>query len=432
MQTIANQRGVSLLTAIFIGLILSSVGYVTVHQILTDLKNTGSHAQGLQAYWLAESGMERALRYLRITKPPPGGTAPITYINREALGPGVITVTIDPDDDNPSSYLKRYTITSRGEVGSISRTLRIQVQTSTFGEYAYLSGDENGNIWFTTNDLIEGPLHSNDQIAITGSPVFKGKVTSSAKSFKKGTNFNPDFQEGYQLGVPKVTFPGISEIIKNYQLETGNSTPVTIDARYNRDAEIVFKPDGTLVYSVWRKTWGGKKYIVKDKVLSLSSLNGMLLVKGDVRVKGQISGQLTLIATDNIYIVDDLVYADSDPAGKPNPKSKNLLGLASEKNIVIADNKANRKDVRINGALLALGTSFTVQNYNKGKPRGVLTLYGSLSQKVRGPVGTFNKSGIKTGYSKNYHFDTRFSSSSPPYFPITGQYKIFSWREVEQ
>ena len=143
-------------------------------------------------------------------------------------------------------------------------------------------------------------------------------------------------------------------------------------------------------------------------------------------------GQLTIVATSNIYITDDLVYADSDANGKPNPNSTNILGLVSTHNIIVAYTMPNLNDVKINAALLALGTSFTVEYYQYGYPRGKLTLYGSLSQKVRGPVGTFNSSGVTTGYTKDYHYDNRFLNMSPPYFPITGQYEVYSWKEVEQ
>lgn len=429
---VANQNGTSLIVAVLIGLILSSVGYVTIHEVITELKTTGYHAMGIQAYWLAEAGLERTLRYLRFAEPPPGGTAPITYFDQEPAGSGSYTVIIDPDDNNPSTYLKRYTITSTSKVGDVIRTLEVQVQTSTFGEFAYLSGDEGSDIWFTTGDVIEGPLHSNDRISIAGAPVFKGKVTSSAASFRKGSGYNPDFQQGYQLGVPEVQFPSLQTIIDNYLLENGNSQPLTIDARFDRDAEIIFNEDGTLTYSVWRYSWwSGKQYIIKDEVVNIGALNGMLLVKGDVHIRGKLKGKLTLVATNNIYIDDDLVYADADANGKPPATSTNILGLVSIKNIVVANTQANRNDVRINGALLALGYSFTVEDYAWGSPRGKLTLYGSLSQKVRGPVGTFSSYGIESGYAKDYHFDNRFSSMSPPYFPITGQYKIYKWRETE-
>ena len=76
-----------------------------------------------------------------------------------------------------------------------------------------------------TGDLIEGPIHSNDQISIVGNPVFMGKVTSTASSFNQGSPFNPDFQGGYQLGVPPVIFPTEQDVLDNYWSENTEPPP---------------------------------------------------------------------------------------------------------------------------------------------------------------------------------------------------------------
>lgn len=432
LRPFKNEKGISLILAIFIGLVLSSLGYATIHSVIIDSRTTGGHTQAIQAFWIAEAGMERALRYLRFADPPPGGSAPFTYETGISVGSGNYTTEIDPDDGNVGSYIKGYTITVTSSVGDVSRNVRTHVITSTFGKYAYLTGDEGGTIWFTSSDVVEGPMHSNDRISITGSPTFMGKVTSSAASFNQGSGYNPDFQEGYQLGVPEVDFPTLQDVIDNYMIENGSSTPTfNIDARFSRDAEITFNADGTMNYSLWSYTWwGGKTYIVNNQNVDLSTVNGMINVSGDVSIKGTINGQITLLASDNIYITDDLRYHDSSPAGIPNPSSTDLIGIVSLADIVVADTPANSSDIVINGALLALGDSFTVQNYSSGSPRGTLSIYGSLSQKVRGPVGTFNWSGTATGYNKSYHYDERLNSMVPPYYPTTGQYDVTNWQEV--
>ncbi|KAA3618076.1 MAG: DUF4900 domain-containing protein [Calditrichaeota bacterium] len=428
----SNERGVSLLLAIFLGITLSSIGYATFHAVIISSRTSGDHAQATQAFWAAEAGLERALRYLRFASPPPGGTAPFTYQSNIEVGNGNYTTQIDPDDANTGTYIKGYTITVAATVGDISRSIRSHVRTSTFGKYAYLSGSEGGTIWFTSSDLIEGPLHSNDRISITGSPTFMGKVTSSATSFNQGGGYNPDFQEGYQLGVPQVDFPVLQDVIDNYLLENGGSNPpLTIDARFNRDAEVIFNPNGTITYSVWRYNyWGSKVYIIQNQVVDLASVSGMINVKGDVDVKGTVKGQVTLLASDNINIVDNILYHDSGAGGIPSTSSTDVLGLISVKNIVIADTYANRSDCIVNGAMLALGTSFTVENYYSGSHRGTLSIYGSLSQKIRGPVGTFSSWGGSTGYSKNYHYDQRLNAMIPPYFPTTGQYEVTNWTDL--
>jgi hypothetical protein len=101
--------------------------------------------------------------------------------------------------------------------------------------------------------------------------------------------------------------------------------------------------------------------------------------------------------------------------------------LISDKDIVIADNALNTpqdiglsresnfdetKDVDIHGVMMALGTSFRVENYGSGpnnandcdvtnNGRGCIYLDGGLIQKSRGAVGT--SSG--TGFAKRYSYD---------------------------
>jgi hypothetical protein len=434
LRIIWDEQGMSLIMAVVMAMLLSTIGYVTMNLVIGDSRVAANQTANAQAFWLAEGGLEIAYHWLRFQNPPPGGTAPFAQYNQVPAGAGTYSVTIDPDDDNVATYLKAYTITSSGSVAGVNRTLSIHVGMTTFGRYAYLTGDEGvGTIWFTSNDLIEGAMHSNDQISITGSPTFMGKVTSTASSFNQGNPFTPDFQQGYQLGVPPVTFPTVQDLINNYYESNNNQNPqLIIDARFSKDAEVVFNSDGTITYSVWHYSWGNKIWDVAPTTVQISTLNGLIYVKGDVRIRGLVNGQVTMIATKEIYLTDDLLYADSNANGTLAPGTTNSLGLISSDDIIVSNTTANQTNCRINGALLALGYSFTVENYSSGSPRGTLTIWGSLSQHTRGPVGTFNGGGTVSGYNKDYHYDPRFINTPPPYFPVTGQYELYSWHDENQ
>jgi hypothetical protein len=56
-----------------------------------------------------------------------------------------------------------------------------------------------------------------------------------------------------------------------------------------------------------------------------------------------------------------------------------------------------------------------VQNYDQGSKQGNLTVWGSIAQNYRGIVG--QGGGAGTGYIKNYNYDARLVTQSPPYFP---------------
>jgi cytoskeletal protein CcmA (bactofilin family) len=176
------------------------------------------------------------------------------------------------------------------------------------------------------------------------------------------------------------------------------------------------------------------------------NFKGVVYVDGKVAVSGKLRGRVTVAATDNIVIADDITYV-TDP-GSVN--CADILGLFSAKAIVVADNLINDpipwasgKDPShwdadswnesIDGFVLALDM-FTAQNYNEGSNdaepcdgkkagRGCLFLTGGVIQTYRGAVGfipTGSASG--TGYVKRYAYDRCGATDPPPYFPTTGHF----------
>ncbi len=178
---------------------------------------------------------------------------------------------------------------------------------------------------------------------------------------------------------------------------------------------------------------------------------GVIHVRGKVAVSGTLHGRVTLAATGNIIIVDDIVYATDPAAPGREATCDDLLGLFSADDVIVADNAINSpqrpntsgwsgnnyftyddtKDEFIDATVLALNT-FTVENYAGGATtaercesnvwgRGCLYLTGGIIQETRGAVGTIGSPG-GTGYTKRYAYDTCAASMPPPYFPTTGHF----------
>jgi hypothetical protein len=147
---------------------------------------------------------------------------------------------------------------------------------------------------------------------------------------------------------------------------------------------------------------------------------------GNLTLSGTLNGRLTIGAERDVVIPNNVVYAD-DP--QTNPASNDVLGIISERDVVIDDGAPN--NLRIDASIMALDSSFMMENYWQGSPKGTLTVYGGIIQEERGPVGTFNAStGQKvTGYSKSYLYDQRLMASPPPFMPSTGDYVTLSWEE---
>lgn len=146
---------------------------------------------------------------------------------------------------------------------------------------------------------------------------------------------------------------------------------------------------------------------------------------GDVFVKGDLKGQVTVAAENYVYVTGDLKYTNAE---------SDLLGLVGNNaiwvwNPVKSDGSTllGNDGRQIDAAILSVGHSFQVQNYTKGGNRGTLTVNGAIAQKFRGIV----RNGTN-GYAKNYQYDERFRYTAPPKFlsPVTTTYGVSIWIEV--
>jgi len=173
------------------------------------------------------------------------------------------------------------------------------------------------------------------------------------------------------------------------------------------------------------------------------SFKGVIYVGGDVAISGVVRGQVTLAASGDIYISDDVTYAVNPGSGT----CTDMLGLFAGDDIIMDDNTLNSpirptsasnyftyddtKDEFVQAVILALDI-FTVQDYasgaTKAEPcenslwgRGCLYLTGGIIQRQRGAVGTIRNPG-GTGYLKRYSYDACAFSSPPPYYPTTGHF----------
>ena len=182
-----------------------------------------------------------------------------------------------------------------------------------------------------------------------------------------------------------------------------------------------------------------------------STSTGVIYVDGDVAVSGVVAGRITVVAADDIIIVDDLVQY-TDPG--ENACAADMLGLVAGDDIVVSDNTLNTpqryagsssyhtmddtKDEYVHAVLMAL-TEFRVHNPSSGpnatdngglgaEPcegapvgRGCLYLTGGILQRYRGLTGG------GTGYLLRHSYNQCVLQGGPPQFPSTGS---FSKRRV--
>lgn len=170
---------------------------------------------------------------------------------------------------------------------------------------------------------------------------------------------------------------------------------------------------------------------------------GVVYVSGTTGVSGVLRGKVTLYATGTIVVLDDTRYANDPGKGV----CQDMLGLLAANDAVVADNALltpqrvkttspyvtrnvdDTKDLYLQAVVMALNTSFRVQNYTGGpnnvndcdtsnNGRGCLYLTGGLIQQSRGAVGLLSGE----GFIKRYSYDRCAIINPPPYFPTTGRF----------
>ncbi len=404
--------------------ILITLGSAQFGRSATELNVSERYTDTLQAFHLSEAGVNAGFDWLKDQGVPPAGIAPFDpFGGTQAFPGGTYQITIDPDDNNPAGFLDLFTLTATGQATglAVGRQITLLLRTESFSRFSYFTNSErlaSGNpIWFTGSDHLAGPVHSNDQFNISGSPIFDGLVSSTSGSINyknpppAGGN-NPQFNGGLELNAAPITLPlsatklRVAAASAQGKWFAGNTT-------------IVLEAGGTM--RVTNPAAG-----LVDVPMALPANGAVFVNGGNVTVSGTLNGQVTIGTSDDV-LINGHVRCAVDP--QVNPASDDMLGLIAESDIIIAQTAPN--NLKLQASVMALSTSFTVENWWAGAPRGTLNLYGGLIQDRRGPVGTFNSStGLPvSGYVKNYLYDTRLTATAPPFYPTTGTYETLMWRD---
>lgn len=176
---------------------------------------------------------------------------------------------------------------------------------------------------------------------------------------------------------------------------------------------------------------------------------GVIYANGSIAVSGVVRGRVTLYATGTVAVIDDLRYANDPGLGV----CQDILGIIAGADIQVADNAINTpqlvtsstrrnlddtKDFYLHAVMMALNTSFGVEDYDTGPTnfsdcegtnngRGCLYLSGGVIQVERGAVGQSDGH----GYTKRYSYDRCAIMAPPPYFPTTGRFNDSRYYELD-
>jgi hypothetical protein len=320
-------------------------------------------------------------------------------------------------------------------------------------------------LWFTDNeitrlgdrvkfwhgDTLDGPVRSNSQIAIMQDPVFYDVVITTASDFWYGAGYQPLFLGPRAVfNAPAMAVPRWPESAQNAATQQGNYF-----AWSGFMAMLVFHGEYITVYR-WPV---GVPFDSTFRQFIHVTQPTCLFFDCTVRVKGIVSGQVTLGSSRQIQIEDDIRYSDADSLTGVTPNtSENLLALVAADEIKIRNTPANGRwnsgglglgqtnrdstSVVIT-ALLFAGSSFTFDQQNDpdsgyvfdGAPddRGTVYVYGGIYQRQRGYV---HRSTLgSSGYLRHYRYDQRLRNTMPsglydPEIPAAGTTDTLDFGEV--
>jgi cytoskeletal protein CcmA (bactofilin family) len=325
-----------------------------------------------------------------------------------------------PDSVNVGSWNEyKVLLYSEVEYEGVELTTEVLLQRDAFSKYSYFTDYEPSNIYFFSGDELSGPVHTNGTMNIAGDPTFYGMVTSpNAWRGMSGRTNNPQFLGGSNFTSGTRTPPS------SYQLSQLRGAANSGGLTYSDPIYALFNDNGTV--TIYENPGTASQ---TQSTIALSTFNGVISSSEKVYTKGVINGQVTLHSEDDIEIMGDITYSD-DPIN--NPVSNDILGLVSEKNVIVDQNAHQdngSQDLNIHASIMALDNSFTVEGYNYGGSKGVLNLLGGLIQQRRGPVGTFSGNAVASGFSKDYEYDERLLSMFPPSFPREQWFSVVYWRD---
>ena len=356
-------------------------------------------------------------------------------------------------------------VRSTGQSGGVRRSVVATLRRSGFLDYLYFTDFETqdpqvtssgltcnvyrragrsascSNIVFASDDAVNGPFHTNDDILTCGTPDFgrtsadKIEVSSPSPGYASGCGgaATPNFLGAFSSSAKILSLPPSNSALQNVtqanylftgttQITLNNASMTVTNPNINGGAPFTRSLDPPFNGVIYVKNGTcGAAYSSPQTYTEPSGC-------ANVYVKGTTTRSLTIGSERDIIVTDNIIRSGNVLVGLIanyfvrvyHPVSGSCGDTAS------GPFGPSINSVEIDAASLSLQHSFIVDNYGCGSPRGTLTVKGAIAQSFRGPVGT-GGSTISTGYVKNYNYDDRFRVANPPYFldPVQS-----AWRKI--
>ena len=363
--------------------------------------------------------------------------------------------------DNSSGAMQ---IRVTGRSNGVDRTLVATLRRAGFLDYLYFTNYETidpslynpgvncavyrragrssncTNIVFANGDVVNGPLHTNDDLLMCGSPSFGRTASDSIEVSappqgwsENGCSGAPRFNGTYRTNSAILSMPAtnsqLAQIAQPPYVFTGKTTIVLSSGSIQVNGVTMNYPSNGVIYV--QNGSCGQSYQVIQKYNDPSGC-------ADVYVKGTYSQSLTIASAGDIIATGSILHSGNVTLGLiPNNFIRVYHPVSFDSSNNCQGNStgpfgSSPGNIEIDAAILSLNHSFLVDNWSCGSPLGTLTVLGAIAQNFRGPVGTNSNGTIATGYLKSYTYDDRLKLVSPPSFldPVQAAWQL--GRQTEQ
>lgn len=308
----------------------------------------------------------------------------------EIYGSSVSVSIHDVEDDDGSDYIqKRVLMVSSAECANTTRTVNevitLGFEMTRIFDYAYFI---NNFGWFWGNTItVNGDVRANGSVNLRYSPTLNGDVYAAVNPNIPGSgdvegSWNSQSRSGYSANAPlgsrpmspansgstnQIPWPmGYNENVDEHPFNNTLEMPYLGDlSAYEKfaeyyDGQVQRKKEAngnareTLIDNIYAGNGpDGVDDTPDDGTLVLIGtenqpieIDGPVVVRGDLVIKGYITGQGCIYAGRNIHVIDSVIYSDPPTWSKPddNPfqtatlnADKDLVGFACKGNVIIGD-----------------------------------------------------------------------------------------------
>lgn len=387
----AGDSGFTLFSSVFLVLLLGIMVSVTLINADMQLRETESRLRAQEAFYVAESGIERAVFELRQNHGWAGGLANVPLLqdpanaNSPVLGYySVQRKNADNFGGWPSVWVRAdgrdaTQTTQRNILARIILINPLNFLVLTLGDITVTSGSniDQDLLARDVNFLVDSSLTTNRGITVNADVFYM-------RNFSGYPQTDVTITGSISIS-PAITFPGV---------DLGYYEPLALSGGAHLSGT------QTLSGTISRT--------------NLSSANGIVYVDGDLYIEGEVADDMTFVVNGNIYLTGDI---GPQPSATVPPQ----IGLLAKQDVIIPSSAPATLD--INAFVLADGGRFVA---DKTVLKDTLNFTGAIA--VRGNDSGLVGIDLNAFSIRNYNFDPNFLNANIPFLPLGAN--VVSWTEV--